>query len=257
MKPTGPNAIDRLPLDPVTGKPLEPKAQPGYYPGYNTLSQQGFWDAATRSVVLKRVQEVPPIRFFTAEEAHLLKTVCDHILPQDDREFAHRIPIVPFIDKRLHDNRIDGNRFEDMPPDGEAHRLGIKAINQMAREMFRCDFLKLNWLRQEELLRSIHDAKPKAAQNIWNRLPVHRYWAMLIQDCVEVYYAHPWSWDEIGYGGPAYPRAYMRLERGEPEPWEVEERRYNWEAPPSALSDPLGDAVENSSKANTNQGGTL
>jgi hypothetical protein len=54
---------------------------------------------------------------------------------------------------------------------------------------------------------------------------------------VDIYYAHPWSWDESGYGGPAYPRAYMRLERGEPEPWEVEECRYEWEAPRAALSD--------------------
>jgi hypothetical protein len=53
---------------------------------------------------------------------------------------------------------------------------------------------------------------------------------------VEVYYAHPWAWDEIGYGGPAYPRGYMRLENGEPEPWEVEEHRYEWAAPASSLS---------------------
>jgi len=37
--------------------------------------------------------------------------------------------------------------------------------------------------------------------------------------------------------GPAYPRAYTRLERGEPEPWEVEEHRYEWAAPGTALSD--------------------
>ena len=45
-----------------------------------------------------------------------------------------------------------------------------------------------------------------------------------MQDALEGYYAHPWAWDEIGFGGPAYPRAYTRLERGEPEPWEVEPR---------------------------------
>ena len=62
-------------------------------------------------------------------------------------------------------------------------------------------------------------------------MPVERYWALLVQDCLEAYYAHPWAWDEIGFGGPAYPRAYMRLEHGEPEPWEVEELRYEWLAP--------------------------
>jgi hypothetical protein len=25
------------------------------------------------------------------------------------------------------------------------------------------------------------------------------------------FYSHPWAWNEIGFGGPAYPRGYMRL----------------------------------------------
>ena len=54
---------------------------------------------------------------------------------------------------------------------------------------------------------------------------------LLVQDCVEAYYSHPWAWDEIGFGGPSYPRGYMRLERGEAETWESEEKRYDWQAP--------------------------
>ena len=68
---------------------------------------------------------------------------------------------------------------------------------------------------------------------------MHRFWVLLVQDCVDAYYSHPWAWDEIGFGGPAYPRAYMRLERGEPEPWEVEEKRYDWACRRhAAVSDP-------------------
>ena len=83
----------------------------------------------------------------------------------------------------------------------------------------------------------MHDGSPEGAHEIWERLSVHRFWMLLVQDCVEVYYAHPWAWDEIGFGGPAYPRAYKRLERGEAEPWEVEERRYDWQAPATSVSD--------------------
>jgi hypothetical protein len=25
------------------------------------------------------------------------------------------------------------------------------------------------------------------------------------------FYSHPWAWNEIGFGGPAYPRGFMRL----------------------------------------------
>jgi len=60
---------------------------------------------------------------------------------------------------------------------------------------------------------------------------------MLLEDSVNVYYAHPWAWDEIGFGGPAYPRGYMRLENGLPEPWETDEVRYIWTAPADTLSD--------------------
>ena len=35
------------------------------------------------------------------------------------------------------------------------------------------------------------------------------------------YYAHPYAWDEIGFGGPAYPRGYFALNNGAPEPWET------------------------------------
>jgi hypothetical protein len=43
----------RLPIDPKTKKPIPPRAQPGYYPGFSTLSQQAFWDEATRNVVMR------------------------------------------------------------------------------------------------------------------------------------------------------------------------------------------------------------
>ncbi len=81
---------------------------------------------------------------------------------------------------------------------------------------------------QEEILKSIHDGKPQAAQEIWKQMNIERFWTLLVTDVVSVYYAHPWAWDEIGFGGPAYPRGYMRLEEGEPEPWEVDEQRYEW-----------------------------
>jgi hypothetical protein len=43
---------DTRPIDPITGQPIGPLIQPGYYPGYRTLDQQKFWDAKTREVVL-------------------------------------------------------------------------------------------------------------------------------------------------------------------------------------------------------------
>ncbi len=233
----------RLPVDARTNEPIMPSPQPGYYPGFQTLSQQAFWDEATRKVVRARVEQVPPIRFFSPEEAALMQAVCDRLMPQDDRDEAHKIPLVNYIDERLYSRRIDGYRFEDMPPDHEAHRLGLQAIDAIAGHMYNKPFVQLAPLEQDSVLQTIHDANPPAAQEIWQKMPVHRFWLLLVQDAVDAYYAHPYAWDEIGFGGPAYPRGYMRLEGGKPEPWEVEEQRYEWKAPASSLSDtykPLG-----------------
>jgi len=229
---------DRSPRNPETGAPIPPRMQPGYYAGYSTLAQQSFWDAATRKTVLNRLGPPPAIRFFNREQADLLQCICIHLLPQDDREISRQIPIVPHIDDRLYEKRIPGFRFADMPPDGEAYKHGLAAIETMAQERFGQEFLKISWEEQEQILRSIHDGKLGAADKIWQKLPADRFWKLLMEDCVEIYYAHPWSWDEIGFGGPAYPRGYMRLERGEPEDWEVEEERYEWSSPPGVLSDP-------------------
>ena len=252
------DSADRRPLDPKSGRPLPPCEQPGYYPGFSTLGQQKFWDEATRRKVLDRVHKIPPVRFFSPDEAHLMEAVAAHVLPQEDRMPAKRIPIVPSIDQRLHEGRTPGYRFAKMPPDGDAYRLGFQAIERIATQSYGRAFQVLSWHEQDELLKSIHDAKPKdGAADIWARMPVHRYWALVVQDCVEAYYAHPWAWDEIGFGGPAYPRGYMRLEHGEPEPWEVEERRYEWEAPADCVSDPKGsDIAAHSEDPPSGQGGT-
>lgn len=231
------STADLRPVDPKTGARIGPLAQPGYYPGYSTLAQQKFWDAATRRVVLARVHEVPPLRWFTPQEARFWQVVCDRVLPQDDRDAEHRIPIVPAIDERLYLNKHDGYRYEDMPPDREAFRFGREGIERIARAKHARGFVELAVEEQEEILRELHDGKPSAGNEIWARMPAHRFWMLLVQDCAEAYYAHPYAWDEIGYGGPAYPRGYMRLERGEPEPWEVEEQRYEWAAPPAARSE--------------------
>lgn len=233
------NGADGRPRDPATGQSLPLTKQPGYYAGFDTLSQAAFWDDATRRVVEDRVHHVPAIRFFSPAEASLMQCLCDHLLPQGDRAPERRIPILNYVDDRLASGRIPGYRFDSMPPDGDAYRLGFTALGQMARAGYGANFLELAWDAQEAILKAVHDAKPPAgAEDVWKAMPVRRWWALVMGDIASAYYAHPWAWDEIGFGGPAYPRGYTRLAHGEPEPWEVGERRYEWAAPDGALSDP-------------------
>jgi hypothetical protein len=221
----------------ASGGDLRDLEQPGYFAGYSTLGQKKFWDEATRTVISERIEKDPPIRFFSTHEVVLLSAVIERVMPQDDRVAARAIPILPVIDERLYTNSLNGFRYEDMPPDGEAYKLGIEAIEEMARSRFNESFAQLTVHRQELILKSLHDGKPDPDHATWKRMPVHRFWALLMEDCVTAYYSHPWAWDEIGFGGPAYPRGYMRLEKGLPEPWEKDEVRYEWNAPVDSLSE--------------------
>ncbi len=241
-------------VDPKTGEPLPPRAQPGYYPGYSTLSQQAFWDEATRRVILDRVNNIPPIRFFSPEEAQLMEAVCARLLPQDDRDSEHRIPLLPFIDERLYSGRIDGYQYEDMPSDADAYHLGLRGIQAIAQALCGSPFEEASPHDQDRILKAIRDEEPPAGEEIWRRVPPKPFWSLMLRDVIEVYYAHPWAWDEIGFGGPAYPRGYMRLEGGKPEPWEKPERRYDWAPPPDSLSGEYTPADVTDTKANRASG---
>ena len=212
--------------------PLTQREQPGYYPKFSTLAQRNFWDDTTRRVVLTRVETTPEIAHFSPDEVAFWTVVFDHIVPQTDRVPERRVPIVPRVDHKLATHQTIGYRFADMPGEAEVYALGRRAIDEEAVAAYGAPFVELPYERRELVLERIHDAKAEAAADVWSRMSIHRFWAQLVNDGVDAYCAHPWVWDEMGFGGPAYPRAYIRLERGEPEPWEVEERRYEW-APPA------------------------
>jgi hypothetical protein len=194
------------------------------YPGFDVMRQADHWDPATRALITRRVRDIPPIRFFTRAEAHLLTAAVDRILPQDDRCPDERIPIVPWIDARCFERITDGWRLEDLPPDEEAWRLGLRGIDQTARIRFGVSFVELSEAQQDEVLRLVASGQPPGS--IWQQLPARRFWIFIVlQQVCAIYYAHPTAWNEIGFGGPAYPRGYFALNRGDPEPWETREVR--------------------------------
>src|SRR5438105_13262183 len=80
------------------------------YPDFDVASEDKWaydWDDKTRRLVLDRVRNVPPYRFFSEHEAEMLEMLCERALPQQRRATSptsppqHRIPIAPWIDERL------------------------------------------------------------------------------------------------------------------------------------------------------------
>jgi hypothetical protein len=101
------------------------------YADYDVLAKWDTpsWDDQTRDVIRKRLTEIPPRRFFSETEWQTLEAVSERLVPQPER--SDPIPVVPWIDEKLHHNRRDGFRYVDMPPLREAWRLGLEGLNPL------------------------------------------------------------------------------------------------------------------------------
>jgi hypothetical protein len=193
------------------------------YVDYDVLAKWDTpsWDDQTREVLRKRLTEVPARRFFSDTESQTLEAVCGRLVPQPER--SDPIPIVPWIDEKLHHNWRDGFRYDDMPPLREAWRLGLEGIDYESRRRFRTDFRSLPEAQQDTVLQAIQAGDVDG--EIWARLPAQRFFTtVLLKEVVGEYYAHPAAWSEVGFGGPASPRGYVRLGSNQRDPWEAPER---------------------------------
>ena len=196
------------------------------FPNYNVLDKWSSpdWDDQTREVVRKRLEEIPPIRFFTDEEAGTVSAVADRIVPQPDRGEAEKVPIVPWIDEKLYEDKRDGYRYEQMPPQREAWRIGLKGIDEAAEALFAGKhFVDLDPQSQDVVLTHVARGNPPGAS--WKLLPSARFFKdVLCSTIVKIYYAHPLAWNEIGYNGPSSPRGHVRKWEGGVDPWEAPEK---------------------------------
>jgi hypothetical protein len=192
------------------------------YPGYHVLDQRGHWDEATRRVVLDRVHNVPPFRHLDAHQRATLEALCDRVIPQTHRSPSRKVPIAPWIDQNCGREVLGGFRFEDMPANSVAWQWGLEGLDQTAQALFNTQFVDLDGARQDEVLQTVRGGDPPG--EVWQRMPARRWWiAVALRQITGQYYAHPYAWDEIGFGGPAYPRGYFALNHGAPEPWESRE----------------------------------
>ena len=191
------------------------------YPGYDVLSKwdsQSFNDQ-TRAVLRKRLDEPPSRQFFSESEWTLLDAICAHLSPTPER--GRPIPIVPWIDADLHAGRGEGYRAPGIPPLQRAWRRGRFAIQAECRLRFGRAFTELSGDERETLFKALHDDEAEAAD--WGDMPAKAFFGMLMNAVVGHYYAHPAAWNEIGFGGPAGPRGYVRTGLNERDPWEAKE----------------------------------
>jgi Gluconate 2-dehydrogenase subunit 3 len=197
----------------------------GRYPDYNVFDEVGHWDEVTRSVVTERVEGVPEIRFFTRPEAATLGAFCDVVMAQDREP---KIPVLNMVDAKLFAGQLDGFRFAGMPDDRETWRSAARGLDAVARQHGCEDFAAASQEVQEQIIGAFHDGELRG--EVWDELDPKRAWSVLMRSVLSAFYSHPWAWNEIGFGGPAYPRGYARLGAGQ---------REEWEGAPASDADPV------------------
>jgi len=196
--------------------------QPPRFPGYDVLAKwdSPSFDDVTRAALALRLDKVPPRRWLTADEWDLLDAINTRLLPQPERE--EPIPITPWIDAMLHDDRGEGYRHPDMPPLRDAWRQGLAAVDDEARRLHDLPFTRLDAAAQDAVLQRLADGCAESPR--WQGLDAERFFIHhLLKTAAGLYYAHPAAWNEIGFGGPASPRGYVRLGFDSRDPWEAKE----------------------------------
>jgi hypothetical protein len=202
----------------------------GRYPDFDILDEADHWDEATQKVVMDRVENVPPIRFFTAPEVATLGAFCDVVMAQDREP---KIPVLNMVDAKLFEGKLDGFRYADMPDDRETWRRVALGLDAATRQHGADAFASASHEVQARVVEAFSHGELHG--EIWDELPPKRAWSVVMRAVLSAFYSHPWAWNEIGFGGPAYPRGYARFGIGQ---------RESWEGAPAFERDPVKEVQE-------------
>jgi hypothetical protein len=192
------------------------------YPGYDVLAKSfgESWNSQTRRVITQRLSISPEPRFFNADEFQPVVAIAARIVPQPATQPP--VPVAALVDDKLTRGMSDGYRLATMPRDGEAWRRGLKALDAEARTAYYEDFCRLSGGLRDALLARMQKGDMNAPE--WGGMSAKDFFSgRMARDIVLAYYAHPSAWSEIGWGGPASPRGYVRLDFNDRDPWEAAE----------------------------------
>jgi hypothetical protein len=196
------------------------------YPGYDVLAKRHSpsWNEQTREVIDRRLAiGADTHRFFCDDEWLTVCAVCDRVIPQSPYK-RDRVPVAALLDDQLCRAPTEGYRDARLPPMGDAWKLAVRALDAESQQSGGCRFHELDAARQDRLLHRLQQGEAHHAA--WHGLsPQLLFTKRLLHDIARVYYAHPTAWNEIGFGGPAAPRGYVRMNFDRRDPWEASEAR--------------------------------
>ena len=196
------------------------------FPGYDVLDKRWTpsWNAKTREVIDQRLAVYVGPRFFDEAEWATLCAVCKRILPQPGDRPA--VPLPAYIDEKCLNRLEEGYQYLPLPEDRIAWKRGLKGLEAIAKAKHGASYHLLSADEQDALLTQMQ--KGELEDDEFATMPSKLFFEKrLLFDITSAYYAHPTAWSEIGFGGPAHPRGYVRMEMNERDPWEAAEAHDN------------------------------
>lgn len=193
-------------------------AKSSHYPAYDVWEQHQEWDEHTRKIVAKRRAPDVARLFLTQQEALTLQAAAALLI--DDIRLDALTFITQHIDESLASPVGENQRKVGVPDKKILYRQGIAGLDESSHALYQTEFLALPRERQIDVLIKL-EADDSTREGAWEQVRPKTFFKKLLHDVVTAYYSHPLIWSEIGYGGPAYPRGYVRVEKGLVDPWEA------------------------------------
>ena len=190
-----------------------------HYPSYDVMREKDHWDDHTQEIVASRLVREEEFRFFTKSEVELLKRICSH-LTGDHREEIIQF-VISYMDKDLAQSIGEGQRKVGIPKAQILIRNGLAAVDEVSKKRHFLPYISITENEQKQILTDMSQEKAEAVIN-WQIASQKEVFAKLLSFTTESYYSHPTVWSEIGHGGPAYPRGYVRAQLGQLDPWEAQ-----------------------------------
>lgn len=232
---------------------------PSRYPGYDVLLKRDTpsWDDVTREVIDARLAQRNAPRFCNDAQWRVLNALCAVLVPHSCKPAADStasstddngnksdkgdkknnnerwaepiVPVAAFVDTKLHDDSRDGYRDARLPPLREAWRIGLAALDIESRNAYDAGFADIDEVNQRALVKRMQ--RGELTDPAWQGMPSNVFFELrALHDISAAYYSHPRSWSEIGFGGPANPRGYVRMQANRRDPWEAAEAHAGEEA---------------------------
>ena len=176
-------------------------------PRFRQLARENLLTAPTLAALQTResVVEGEP-RYLAPEAFDTLVQLCDRLRPPYERPTAREIALR--IDAQLADEKTDGWRYDAMPPDGEAHAMGLAALAAEANDAGGLT---------DDLIRSLQRGETRLQ---WAVSP-ERFLEEVLAEVVTYAYSQPEAQDAIGYDGYADAQGWDHIRIGDSkEPWE-------------------------------------